>query len=202
MDFESLRLFLPKYLSPSSEQTLFEELRQFPTNIDAGRVYSRTIQMEEQLYQGDGIDGALVTNLPSAEIRPSNVVLLSNTCDMAVENRRLFPSRICYSPIFNLEKYRNKLIESNVTTSSRVEQHVNDIRYQKITQIFFLPRGGDLAEDGFIFFDRLNSSALTTEDVDRLSRQKLFSLSNYGLYLFLFKLSIHFTRMNEGKGRE
>jgi len=36
---------------------------------------------------------------------------------------------------------------------------------------------------------------------DELLRNRLFTLSDYGFYLFLFKLSLHLTRIREGVSR-
>lgn len=47
------------------------------------------------------------------------------------------------------------------------------------------------------FFDRAISLPLTEDIVKNMCGNKLFTLSNFGLYLFLFKLSVHFTRIQE-----
>lgn len=35
----------------------------------------------------------------------------------------------------------------------------------------------------------------------QIKQKKIFTLSNYGFYMFLVKLSIHFTRVREGVDR-
>jgi hypothetical protein len=201
MDFDEIKLYLPKYLSPSSEKALFDELKQFPKNIDS-RVYSESVRVESIMYQGDGIKGLLVTDLPDKEIHPTDALILTNTCDMSLENKRLFPTHICYSPIIKLNKYKNRLIERGVASEEIVEKHIENIKNQKIAQILFLPCGGSLQEDALIFFNRISSCSLRYLINDDIVKIKLFSLSNYGLYLFLFKLSLHFTRIAEGKDRD
>jgi hypothetical protein len=201
MDLNEIKLYLPKYLSPSSEQNLFEQLKNFPQNIDS-RIYSEDVRLENNLYQGDGIEGLLVTNLPNPDIRSANAMVLSNTCDINPQNKRLFPSHFCYSPILKMAKFREQLIANKVDSNDRIEQFMENIRNQRISQILFLPFSGELKEDSFIFFDRINSCSLSYLESAQIAGKKLFSLSDYGLYLFLFKLSIHFTRINEGKGRD
>ena len=49
----------------------------------------------------------------------------------------------------------------------------------------------------YLFLDRINNcpiEAVSKEDIDK---KRLFTLSNYGFYMFLVKLSIHFTRVRE-----
>jgi len=59
IDFEELKLYLPKYLSASSEQNLFENLKDFPDNIDE-RMYSYKYFEDDIIFQGDGLEGFLV----------------------------------------------------------------------------------------------------------------------------------------------
>lgn len=48
--FEEFRTYLPKYLSADAQHDLFEELKQFPENID-GRLYTTKLQHEQTMYQ-------------------------------------------------------------------------------------------------------------------------------------------------------
>ena len=52
-------------------------------------------------------------NLPKSEIKPVPGIILSNTCDIDLQNERNFPSQIVYAPIFSLEKYRQTLINNS-----------------------------------------------------------------------------------------
>lgn len=199
IDFEEVKKYLPQYLSSESQDKLFQELKSFPENID-DRLYSQILKKEGIMYQGDGIDGMLVINLPSEEIRPIRSMILSNSCSIHPSNKKLFQSRIIYAPIFNLQKYRERLMdeyknEENIET--KIEEHVNSLRRQLNTQIFYLPQGGDLEADSIVFLDRLNNCPTDFVTADEISQRKIFTLSNYGFYLFLIKLSIHFTRVRE-----
>lgn len=52
-----------------------------------------------------------------------------------------------------------------------------------------------------MFFDRINNCDNDAMPRNDLDSRRLYSLSNYGLYLFLFKLSVHLTRIREGVDR-
>ena len=203
IDFEEVKKYLPQYLSDESQDKLFKELKSFPENID-DRLYSQILKKEGIMYQGDGIDGMLVINLPSAEIRPVRSMILSNSCSIHPDNNKLFQSRIIYAPIFNLQKYIERLTneyknEENIET--KIEDHVNSLRRQLNTQIFYLPRGGDLEADSIVFLDRLNNCPTDYVTDKEISQRKIFTLSDYGFYLFLIKISIHFTRVRENLER-
>jgi len=200
IDLEEIKLYLPKYLSIESEQNLFESIKDFPENLDS-RIYSAMHLDEETIFQGDGLEGLLLINLPNSRIDKAKAMILSNTCDIDINNIRIFSSSICYCPIFNLEKYINKLIEKKIASLERITHFINSVRKQMISQIFFLPKGGKLDSDSFIFFDKINSCENKIINRHDLKSTRLFSLSNYGFYLFLFKLSIHFSRIREGIDR-
>jgi len=198
---EDISIYLPKYLSPGSSDKLFEELKRFPDNIDS-RLYTDYLQKDRMIYQGDGLTDMLVVNLPNEKIAMAPAMVLSNTCDISPVNPRLFPSAIIYATIFNLEKYKNALLEEGIKDVDSIDSHVRDIRKQRITQIFYLPPHGMLERESIVFFDRINNCDTKYIDFEKLKGIRLFTLSNYGLYLFLFKLSVHFTRILEGIDRD
>lgn len=198
---DDIRVFLPKYLSEESTTSLFDELTQFPLNIDS-RFYSSTFSYSNHILQGDGLDGMLLVNLPDTKIGTGKAIIISNSCDIDLSNPRLFASSICYCPIFNLNKYEAMLKSKYPDLlGGKIPQHIHEIKSQRVSQIFFLPAGGGLREDSFVFFDRICNCNNLGIDRTTLNSRKIFTLSNYGFYLFLFKLSIHFTRIRESIDR-
>ena len=201
MNLDDLKIYLPKFLSQESDETLYNSLRDFPYNIDS-RLYTNYLSGSELIYQGDGIQEMLVINLPKADIKPVPSIVLSNTCDMDLNNQRNFPSQIVYSPIFNLGKYKHSLIEKSGKTVQQIESHIDSIKRQEITQIFFLPKLTGKLDESIVFLDRVNN--LPSKFIDRTTvpQKRIFSLSDYGAYLFLLKLSIHFTRIKDNVERK
>ena len=147
----------------------------------------------------------MVINLPKTDSNKLPAIVLSNTCDIDKSNERFFPTRIVYAPIFQLEKYHTMLIEELVKTGKYSEQKITDhilsIRKQLNTQILFLPKGANLGRDSIVFLDRVNNYPLEHFPMEEIPARRLFSLSNYGFYLFLIKLSIHFNRIREDVDR-
>lgn len=201
LSLEEIKIYLPKYLSPESEQNLFDQLKQFPENID-NRLYTNYLLEPQVIYQGDGIEGLLVVNLPDTEVRQAPAMIFSNTCAVDERNNRPFPSSLIYAPIFNLEKYEKGLVASEILKDGgRIQDHIDAIKKQRITQIFYLPKGGAQKSESIVFLDRVNSCDNRFLSEASIKDIRLFTLSNYGLYLFIFKLSVHFTRITEGIDR-
>lgn len=60
-----------------------------------------------------------------------------------------------------------------------------------------MPKNANMLYDAIVRLDKvcsLNRSLISNEAINQ---QRLFTLSDYGLYLFLLKISIHFTRIRE-----
>ncbi len=197
---EEIKKYLPQYLSDSATVSLFEELKQFPSNIDQ-RIYTERLKGKSVIFQGDGLIGLLYVNLPDTTAKPLLGMIFSNTCDIDPQNNRLFDARISFAPVFNLNKYKNALIEKYVNSKKKtiqaINSHIDDIKKQNISQIFYLPQGSGLEQDSIVFLDRINNLPSGYFSKDQILKNRLFTLSDYGFYLFLFKLSVHFTRVRE-----
>jgi hypothetical protein len=194
---EDIKLYLPQYLSADEQKRLREELAKFPVDGTRGTIYTNALKDADYLLQGDGIALMPYASFPDSEIKNVPAVLLSNTCDMSADNIRMNHSRIMYAPILNFDKYGEGLKAKFPEDKDKVDHHLKDIRKQHISQILFLPKGGNLAYDGIVFFDRAISVPLSEEVVNEMCKRKLYTFSNFGFYLFLLKLSIHFTRIQE-----
>ncbi len=196
MNFDEVKIYLPKFLSEESDRVLFNGLKDFPENIDE-RLYTTYLNDTRIIYQGDGLNNLLVVNLPKPEVKPAPSIILSNTCDIDLQNERNFPSQIVYAPIFSLDKYKLTLLKNSKKSKEQIDDHINAIKRQEITQIFFLPKFDGKLEESIVFFDRVNNMPNTLIERDKITTNRIFTLSDYGAYLFLLKLSIHFTRVQD-----
>lgn len=197
-DLDEIKRYLPRYLSDDATRNLFDELKQFPANIDK-RMYASSLRENLQVFQGDGFRDLLVAQLPEASVRSTSCVVVSNSCDVSPENRRFAEVRILYAPIIHLDKYK-QLISRNTSAivNIDIDNHLADIRKQRISHIFYLPSGqGHWNHEGMVRLDMIQSGPVDQLTNKGIVTRRLFSLSDYGFYLFLLKLSIHFTRIRE-----
>lgn len=200
MNFDEIKLYLPKFLSSESEKQLFEGLRDFPQNLDS-RLYTSALKNSKNIFQGDGIKDLLVINLPNTTVKEVKSMIFSNTCDVDTSNIRNFQSQIVYAPIFSLQKYKQSLIDNSSKNESEISSHIKAIKEQRITQIFYLPKINNIIEDSIIFLDRVNNCSQDFIKSKDLIKDRLFTLSDYGSYLFVLKLSIHFSRIKDNVDR-
>ena len=186
---EQIKTFLPSYLTPENKAQLFQELNSFPDNYNY--YLSRSVG---NALQGDMWEGFPICEIDKMESKEVSGIILSNSCDIDLSNRSDRQRKVVFCPVISLERYQLSLSARKAAID--VENIVKDIKKQKITYLFYLPEGGDLKEDCIIFLDDVHSVLL--DSFSRSKGKKIFTLSQYGFYLFLLKLSIHFTRFQEG----
>ena len=127
---------------------------------------------------------------------------MSNTCDLDLNNRRdYYQSRLVYAPIFKLSKYRKLLEKKDGLFKINIEQHINSVREQKISSIFYLPKFDGAVEESIVFLDRIVNSSIDQITLQDIDEERMFTLSDFGFYVLLFKISVHFSRIRENVER-
>lgn len=195
ISLEEIRKFLPTFLSQGSEDAFVDEITHFLRHSENQPPYTEALRDQNFIFQGDGLEGLLIINLPDTTTKRGAGIVLSNSCDINPLNERVFEASLCYAPIFSLPAYLDALRRQ--FPEERVASHERDLRRQTITQIFFLPKGGKLTNDAIVFLDRIISIANQAIDRNDLSDRRLFTLSDFGAWLFTLKLSIHFCRIRD-----
>ena len=191
--FQQIKKYLQKYKRDSDAKQLFSALKDFPNNIDS-RFYNSYNLDDNILYQGDCLKDIPAFNLPDTRSKLSQSMAISNTCDMDLNNKRLWNTRILFSQIILLEKLEKALYQK--FSEDRISNYISSLKKQQITNAFYLPKSKNL-DEAIVFFDYTNSFDINFVDRESLKEKRLVSLSNYGFYILLLKLSIHFTRIQE-----
>jgi len=189
--FEQVSLFLPKYLTPSQKQELYSEMQKFP---GATQFYLHRPDLRDQLLQGDGWQGFIAINFHTGQRKAVSGVILSNSCDVSTDNPRTLPVNILFAPLVSLSQYEQLLL-ANGKTPDQVGSQFNEIRNQKVTSMFYLPRLSGVIEESIILLDNIHVHPL--RDFLEVSHEPLFQLNQFAFYFFLIKLSIHFCRFQE-----
>lgn len=151
--FDEIKQYLPKYLSDEAVKNLFQNLKDFPENI-YDRLYTGILTDEDDVFQGDGLRKMPSVKLPSPEIIQGPVMVLSNTCDTSFSNQHFTSPYLLYCPIVKLSSYIQILTEEGIKVD-RITKRVEEIKEQRVTNIFYLPIGGNLPEDCIAFLDEV-----------------------------------------------
>lgn len=195
---EKITQYLPQYLSEESLRDLFAQLKDFPENLTS--MYLASIKYPDEVLQADIIDDIPVFDLPDTSMKKSKVLVISNSCDNDIANSRLFPMSISYVPILKFDSLITKLRSLEIP-SQKIDSFIENVKKQTLTNVIFLPRGTVFDEDLVAFLDR--SLNINQSKFLKLAKNnKIATMSNYGFYIFLLKLSIHFTRIREKIDRD
>lgn len=201
MNLDDISKYLPQYLSDENQKELFQQLKDFPNNYH--KIFASLTNFNNGIIQSDVVENIPFINLPNTEIKKAKVLVLSNSCDIEPTNQRHMPPSVSYVPIISLTKLE-ALFKNQNKSDEQISNIINDIKKQNITSMFYLPKGANLDEDCVALFDKTlhckrdDFFNLAKED----NRKKLVSFGNYGFYIFLIKLSIHFTRIHEDIDRD
>ena len=188
--FEEARLYLPKYLTPEDHRQLFQELKGFPEDFN---YYLRNSALTDELLQGDGWRSLKVVNFETLEKKACSGMVLSNTCDVDSSNARHLPPKVVFCPIMSISKVF-KTLRDNGLSEERTDDLLRDIRGQRVSSLFYLPSNPSI-EESVAFLGDVHSHPL--KDFLQHERKPLFTLSQSAFYLFVLKISIHFSRFQE-----
>lgn len=187
---ESIQDQIPYYLTQDAKEGLTRELNNFSnkTNYYTG-LY------RQDILQGDGWSCLPIINFESGERKSIKGILLSNSCDIDPNNIRELPTKITFAPIIRLNLYEG-LLKSKISDPKRISDKILAIKSQRITNLFYLPKGSGLDEEYVALLDDVHTIPYN-KFVGQENQIKLFTLNQVGFYLFLFKLSVHFCRFHE-----
>ncbi len=189
---EEIAAFLPQWLSNEQKGSLFRELEKVPVGF---KFYDGTEQFRDEFLQGDGWSGFVAIDFETLQRQQVSGVIISNSCDIDPNNREDHERNILFAPLLSLARFRNCLIEGGIAVQT-VDQKMDLIRQQRITDIFYLPQQPGTQEELIILLDDIHRHPLA--NFLARDRAKLFTLTQTAFYVFLIKISIHFHRVKEG----
>ena len=148
-----------------------------------------------------------MTKIQKLKSEYHNAVLLSSTCSISPENQRTIVPDVNFGVVLSLSEFINYLTSLNVTPQ-KIDSFIGDVKSNRIHNLLYLPsfnRSGYEFPESIVRFDKITTIPIM--NISNYSNRyydagdRLFSLSDYGVYLFIFKLSVYFCRFGEGVGR-
>lgn len=206
---EVFKTFLPKYLSPELQADLSKFIAEdFPLSSDPEKVYAELIN-EPVFLQGDCIEeipfSNFITNPIGFVTDFATGILISNTCDVAEENERIFTAFASFSMVHSLDEYLQQLRKDGIS-GERIQGFVSNLKKNRLSGFMYLPQklrdNVEVLPESFIRFDRIANVSTSIFNRSYSTKyfpagNRLFSFSSYGFFLFITKLSVHFCRFRE-----
>lgn len=211
---ELIKSHLPKYLTPAKETKLLNDIiEEFPFSRNAEKIYDFNPEYEE-FMQGDVLIDIPFAPFVQGEFRTvyHQGVIVSNTCDISKQNdREINKKNVIFCTVLPLVKFIEELKLSNIS-DERIKSFTANLKKNQFTNLFYLPefvfKDSRIIEESFVRFDY--TSCISSEIFNlkwssasyNTKGDRIISLSLYGFYLFIIKLSIHFCRLGEGLSRK
>lgn len=191
---DSIQNHIPYYLT---EKDKVELTRALASLSNCQNYYLNRYPFE--ILQGDGWTSLELIHFERNERKLVKGILLSNSCDISQENKHEYTPNITFSPIIKLSNF-TKILQKNGVREDKILSKVLAIKEQKVTTLFYLPKGANLDEDYIARLDEVYTIPFNSFN-NRSDKKKIFTLNQIGFYLFLFKLSVHFCRFHENIAR-
>ncbi|MEO5329236.1 MAG: hypothetical protein H7829_13455 [Magnetococcus sp. THC-1_WYH] len=197
IDSDSIEKHIPYYLTKTQKEGLAKALSDF-ANCGARDVGFYIDKYPNEPLQGDGWAGLDVFSFENGARKRIKGIILSNTCDMSQENERTIPLKVVFAPVIRISKYTERLRES-ISSEEQIANKIRAIKNQEVTSMFYLPKSKTEGHDYIALLDDLHS--IPAQNLKQEECKKIFTLSMFGFYLLLFKISVHFCRFHEGVNR-
>lgn len=194
IDSNSIETHIPYYLTKPQKEGLVRALSDFGTRD----VNFYIDKYPDKTFQGDGWAGLEVISFENGERKRIKGIILSNTCDISQDNKRVMPLKVVFAPVVSISKYAACLRKS-ISSEEQITNKIQAIRDQKVTSMFYLPKSKTEDSEYVALLDDLHS--IPIQELEKTECKKIFTLSMFGFYLFLFKISVHFCRFHEEVAR-
>lgn len=206
---------LPSYLTDTVKGRLKEGLKQFKRTESGSReewspkVYTDFYlsRMKPHLLQGDVIPSIRFPQWDSSiGLFEKDYVLgmcVSNPCDMETDTKnRNIDKQVLFAPMVELIEFLTDISQDEIEVNQlrSIEIAIKDQEFSNL--FYFPPSPVDGKEyvailDQIFWFPSEEFAAVTPE----LLENRVLSLSMFGYYLFILKLSYHFCRLPETEER-
>lgn len=203
---DDLDKILPDYLVENDKSRLKDSLKQFLSEnrgneinyTDFYKSYNHMYFMQSDLLRE--IRMSLWNDEKAVFDKVySDALVISNTCDISIENKHELNSKQCLlAPLVDFKEYQNDLIKSGYS-KKKLEQFTTAIKGQLVTNIFYLPFFHGERKEYIVMLDNIfwfPSKELNLY-IEKIEENRISSLSYFGYYLFVLKLSYHLCRLPE-----
>ena len=199
-------LILPNYLINEDKARLKDALKQFTFNEKGKEIdytnfyksYGHTYFMQSDLVKEIRMSFWNEDESVFEKIY-SDAIILSNTCGISFENTHSINSKQClFAPLIDFNEYLKDLSGAGYG-KDKLEQFTQTVKAQLVTNLFYLPTLNNHTKEYVVILDNVfwfPANELNTY-IDDIKENRITSLSHFGYYLFILKLSYHLCRLPE-----
>jgi hypothetical protein len=208
---DKFELILPTYLVDPDKSRLRDALKQFiPEGRGSEINYANFYRNYQHAYfmQSDLIKEIRIAKWDdeSASYKKgyTDAIIISNTCDISFENKQELNVKQClFAPLIDFNLYLEDLKQAGYN-QEKVRVFASNVKAQLRTNIFYLPLHFKEEKEYIVLLDNVfwfPTSELNSY-INNIEENRITSLTHFGFYLFILKLSYHLCRLPEQCDRE
>lgn len=202
---------LPPYLTSQEKGRLQKGLQQFIVNPQKNKIpdYSNFYinSSSDYLMQSDLLNSVKMISWDedAKDFKTGYIsaMLISSTCDLSKDNiHTINKKEALFAPIIAISEFCADLKKEGYS-EDRIKAFYDTLRKQEFSNLFYIPKNEKNENDYMVFLDKVSwfpATELINDEV-KLNDLRFISLSNFGFYLFILKLSYHFCRLPEEADR-
>lgn len=208
---DKFELILPSYLVDPDKSRLRDALKQFITEEKGSEInYSNFYR---NYNNGYFMQSDLVKEIRFAQWDDetagykkgyTDAIIISNTCDISFENKHELNAKQClFAPLHDFNIYLDDLKKAGYS-NEKIESFSKSVKSQQRTNIFYLPEHFKDGKEYIVLLDNLFwfPTQELNSYIDDIDTNRVTSLTHFGFYLFILKLSYHLCRLPEQCDRE
>jgi hypothetical protein len=208
---DKFELILPNYLVEPEKSRLLNALKQFTPEERGGNIdYSNFYRNHQSSFflQSDLIKEIRFASWDedTAEYIKSytDAIIISNTCDLSFENKRDLNVKEClFAPLLDFNLYLEDLRNGGYG-EDKIKTFSKNVKAQLYSNIFYLPEYFKEKKEYIVLLD--NIFWFPTNELNsylgEIDENRITSLTHFGYYLFILKISYHLCRLPEQCYRE
>lgn len=204
---ETFYKLLPPYLTSIEKGRLESSLSQFHSvdigtkDINYSSFYAENAP--EYLMQGDILHSVKIVDWDDETSDYysgfSSAMIISNTCDLSTENKRSVNiKQSLVAPVLSLREYFEDLKLAGYSKDQINGCH-QVLKQQGYSNLLYLPPKLGSTEDFVVFLDKLvwHPTKSLSQQLTNLEHNRHSTLSLFGFYLLVLKISYHLSRLPE-----
>jgi len=198
-------VILPPYLLDADKGRIKRGLAQFidPQERGKEKIYESFYLKDSQKYfmQGDLLNSIRTVEWDSEKedyySAYTTAMLVSNSCDVSVDNLRLLGKEALFAPVFELNEFFKEL-KSVGKSEAQIKTIHSKLKQQEYTNLFYLP-GDHNGVEYIVFLDKICWYPATEihKKLENIEKERFLSLSDWAFYLLVTKVALHFCRVPE-----
>jgi hypothetical protein len=195
MELDEIKTLMPWFLDQQAKSDLYVDVKSLASGeINFSNYFVSSYgSMANEVSQGDILKEMPVISLPSVRVKNGLCMIISNSCHISKDSKKVLTPRLIYAPVAVMSKFEKLLKEAKKENKALIE----DIKKQRVMDYFYLPKNQYNDQERIVLFD--NMLSIDHSFINKLKPEDItyVRLGRSAWYHLLIKLTAYFTRITK-----